>query len=298
MCETLQYRFYSYLKNEKRRSEHTLKSYQSDINGFFIYIFNTYEITSPKDVSSQMIRSWIVDMVDSELQVATIKRKLAAIRSLYKYGVKTDFVEKNPTETIHAPANGKRLPVYYQETDMDNLLNETVFPEGFIGARDRLVLEMLYATGMRNEELTKLNDADVDFSRMEIKVTGKRNKQRIIPVSSRLLKNVKEYTELRNSSFTTLNNHGVLIVSNNGNAAYPKLIYRIVHKYLSEVTTMEQRSPHKLRHTFATHMLNAGADLNTIKELLGHASLDATQIYTHNSIDQLKSIYKQAHPGA
>lgn len=298
MREVLQNRFYSYLKNEKRRSEHTLKSYQSDINGFFYYQYHTYEITSPEEVTSQMIRSWIVYMVENDLQVATIKRKVAAIRSLYKYGVKTELLQTNPVETIQAPANGKRLPVYYQETEMDKLLNETTFPEGFEGARDRLVLEMLYATGMRNEELTKLKDVDVDFSREEVKVTGKRNKQRIIPVSRRLLKNVKAYTELRNSSFISLNNQGVLIVSNKGIAAYPKLIYRIVHNYLSEVTTMEKRSPHKLRHTFATHMLNAGADLNTIKELLGHASLDATQIYTHNSIDQLKSIYKQAHPGA
>ncbi len=298
MRETLQDRFYSYLKYEKRRSDHTLKSYQSDISAFLNYIRINYEVTNPDDISSQMIRSWVVEMVDSDLAVTTINRKLSVIRTLYIYGVRIGYVTHNPAETIRGPNGGERLPVYYQVSEMDDLFDAGRFVDGFEGLRDRLVLELLYATGMRNEELTSLKESDVDFSRMEVKVTGKRNKQRVIPVSARLLKNVKDYTEQRNESFNTLNNNDILIVSNNGHAAYPKLIYRIVHKYLTEITTMEKRSPHKLRHTFATHMLNAGADLNTIKELLGHSSLGATQIYTHNSIDQLKNIYKQAHPGA
>jgi len=298
MQNTLQERFYSYLQFEKRRSSHTLRSYQSDISSFCAYINKVYDINDLSRVSSAMVRSWIVDLVESDQSVATIRRKLASLRSLYKYGIKVAEVSMNPVETIQAPKQGKRLPVYYQVNEMDQLFNEIPFEDSFEGIRDRLVLEILYSTGMRNDELVKLKDSDVDDKQKFVKVTGKRNKQRIIPVSERLLKNVKVYKEIRNKTFSGINNMETLVVSNNGNNAYPKLIYRIVHKYLSEVTTMNKRSPHKLRHTFATHMLNAGADLNTIKELLGHSSLDATQVYTHNSIDQLKSIYKQAHPGA
>ncbi|PID95257.1 MAG: integrase [Bacteroidetes bacterium] len=300
MQKNLPDQYISYLKYEKRRSEHTLRSYGSDLGAFFAYLREVYGVVMPEEVSSGMVRSWVVAMVERDLSETTIKRRLAAIRSFYKYGIKRGVLRENPAAFVQTPPAGQRLPIYYHEAEMETLFETIAFPEGFEGVRDRLVLELLYATGMRNEELVRLRDEDIDFFRKEIKVTGKRDKQRMIPVSARMLNSVKAYTKLRNDTFTIMRGEesGRLIVSNRGAAAYPKLIYRIVYHYMAKVTTMEKKSPHKLRHTFATHMLNAGADLNTIKELLGHASLDATQIYTHNSIEQLKKVYKQAHPGA
>lgn len=291
-------RYISYLINEKRCAAHTIKAYTCDLDQFQSYLIFQYTIDNLKDVTPEIIRSWVVSMVESGISSITIKRKLSTLHSLYKYGVRFNHLAYDPSQDISAPRAKSQLPVFYQKEEMTTLLDTVTFPDGFEGVRDKIVLEVLYATGMRSAELVGLRDADISEMRKEIKVTGKRNKQRIIPVSDRLLEMLKYYKEIRNQQLGELNKSGVLIVSNNGNDAYPKLIYRIVNKYMNIVTTQKHKSPHKLRHTFATHMLNAGADLNTIKELLGHASLDATQIYTHNSIDQLKNIYKQAHPKA
>lgn len=291
-------RYISYLINEKRCAAHTIKAYSCDLDQFQSYLINQYEIFNLQDATPEIIRSWVVSMVEGSISSISIKRKLSTLHSLYKYGMRFGLIDYDPSQEISAPKASSKLPVFYQKEEMNALLDTVSFPEGFEGARDKIVLEILYATGMRSAELVGLRDVDISESRKEIKVTGKRNKQRIIPISDRMLHLLKNYKEIRNQQFIELNNSGVLIVSNNGNDAYPKLIYRIVNKYMNIVTTQRHKSPHKLRHTFATHMLNAGADLNTIKELLGHASLDATQIYTHNSIDELKNIYKHAHPKA
>ena len=291
-------RYISYLINEKRCAVHTINAYSCDLDQFQSYLTIQYELDALEDATPDIIRSWVVSMVEASISSISIKRKLSTLHSLYKYGVRFGLIDFDPSEDISAPKAKSQLPVFYQKEEMSTLLDSVTFPKGFEGVRDKIVLEILYATGMRSAELVGLRDADISEMRKEIKVTGKRNKQRIIPVSDRLLKMLKYYKEIRNQQLGELNNSGILIVSNKGNDAYPKLIYRIVNKYMNIVTTQKHKSPHKLRHTFATHMLNAGADLNTIKELLGHASLDATQIYTHNSIDQLKNIYKQAHPKA
>ncbi|NCD41005.1 MAG: integrase [Bacteroidia bacterium] len=294
----LQSRFITYLKIEKRRSGHTIRSYASDIAAFSAYATTQYGITDLTEITHEILRSWMVTLLDSGMKITSVKRKISALRSLYKYGIKIGLTDKNPTESIYTPVQPKRLPVFYQVDEMLLFFGQPESPGDFTEVRNRLVMELLYATGMRCAELTALKDTAVHFERREIKVTGKRNKERIIPVSDRIISHIKQYQKLRNEHIVPLNNKGFLIVSSKGNAAYPKMIYRIVHTLLSQVTTRDKRSPHKIRHTFATHMLNAGADLNTIKELLGHSSLEATQVYTHNSIDQLKSIYKQAHPKA
>ena len=291
-------RYILYLINEKRCAAHTIKAYSCDLDQFQSYLTTQYDINDLQDATPEIIRSWVVFMVEAEISSVSIKRKLSTLHSLYKYGVRFGIIDFDPSQEISAPKASSKLPVFYQKEEMSTLLDTITFPEGFEGVRDKMVLEILYATGMRSAELVGLLDNDISESRKELKVTGKRNKQRIIPISDRMLEMLKKYKEIRNQQLGELNNSRVLIVSNNGNNAYPKLIYRIVNKYMNLVTTQKHKSPHKLRHTFATHMLNAGADLNTIKELLGHASLDATQIYTHNSIDQLKNIYKQAHPKA
>jgi integrase/recombinase XerC len=251
----------------------------------------------PGDISSGDIRGWVVSLVENGYSSRSIHRKISSLRVFYRYLRKEGVLQKDPAEKVVLPKMRKRLPVFVEEGTLDKLLDGYEFGNDFQGRRNSAVIEMLYSTGMRRAELTGLRDADVDLGGATVKVTGKRNKQRIIPLLKPFTVRLEEYLKIRDESLPR-SPEGWFFVSNKGNKLYDKYVYNIVRKYLAMVTTIEKKSPHVLRHSFATHMLNRGADLNSIKEFLGHANLSATQIYTHNSFEQLRKIYKQAHPRA
>ena len=289
-------RFTNYLQYEKRFSAHTLSAYLQDLQQFQKFLSQSaldFAVVKHHD-----IRSWIVDLLDKQAEPRSVQRKLSTLRTFYKFLLREMLVEANPTLQVKAPRVSKILPVFIEDSNLNSLLdNAEVFGEGFEGLRDRVVLELLFGTGIRLAELITLSDADVNLYEQTIKVFGKRSKERIIPVNVSLMKLLKQYIEEKSKqNFQNLSQK--LLVTSEGKAAYPKLIYRIVKKYLAYISTNEKKSPHVLRHSFATSLLNKGADLNAIKELLGHASLAATQVYTHNSVERLKTIYKQAHPKA
>ncbi len=286
--------FLEFLKYEKRYSTHTLLSYEKDLLDFTDYLEVTYEITSLTEISPALIRSWLASLTEKGLSARSVNRKLSALRSWFKYLKRNGVVSKNPLLPIQGLKSGKRLPSYVERTAMDRLLHQLDFPETFAGHTDRLILELLYETGMRRTELVHLKTSDVDWSARQIKVLGKGNKERLIPVSPRLLEKIQEYLKEKDSRPDS--DKVFLLVTRKGRKLYDQYVYRVVKKWLSLITTADKKSPHVLRHTFATHLLNNGADLNAIKELLGHAGLAATQVYTHNSIEQLKAIYEQAHP--
>ncbi len=288
-------RFFSYIEYQKRYSAHTLTSYKNDLDQLEKYLDENYEETLD-EVTYPMIRSWVVSLIEQDYSTTSIHRKISCIKAFYNYLQKSEYISRNPARNVQLPKNPKKLPVFLTESQTHHLLDEISFPDNFEGIRDQAILELLYSTGVRVSELVNLDEDDVDFSSGTIKVTGKRKKQRIIPVSERLLRIIKKYQQEKSIQFE--NTLTYLFVNNNGKRVYAKLVYRIVNKYLKQVSTAEKKSPHVLRHTFATHMLNNGADINAIKELLGHASLSATQVYTHNTIDRIKSIYKHAHPRA
>lgn len=292
-------RFIQYIRFEKRYSPHTVSAYQSDLEQFFKHLFaEDAAIVHPAEINHHHIRAWIVGLMDEAHTARTVNRKVATLRKYFKFLLQEKLIENNPASKIQTPKITKRLPVIVEEEKLSVMLDSTgIFDEGFDGVRDKLVIEMLFGTGIRLSELLGLKETDVDFYQQTIKVLGKRNKERIVPLNQPLIRLVKEYLGLKkNQNFD--NNSLTLIVNSKGIDAYPKLIYLIVQKYLSHISTQNKRSPHVLRHTFATSLLNKGADLNAIKELLGHANLSATQIYTHNSVERLKSIYKLAHPKA
>ena len=290
--------FLNYLQYERRMSIHTIVSYQNDLQQYEEYLQENYAGTEVAAADPVMIRSWMLEMVDSSLTAKTISRKLSALRAFYRFLLKKKIVHKNPLEGISAPKLAKRLPQFVDENEMNQLFNEDLFENSFEGWRDRLIFELFYATGMRLSELTHLTFASIDLYESQIKVLGKRNKQRIIPFSPRLGQIITTYFEFFEEKYGKVNKNCCIFVDSKMNGIYPKAVYRIVRKYLDMVTTMDKRSPHVLRHTFATHLLNHGADIYAIKEILGHSSLVATQVYTHNSIEKLKNIYNQAHPRA
>ncbi|GAA4903346.1 tyrosine-type recombinase/integrase [Mucilaginibacter defluvii] len=293
-------RFINYLQFEKRYSPHTVAAYRSDLEQFFAYL--TIGGNPPQnhsEISHHDIRAWMVTLMDEDERSArSVNRKVATLRKYFKFLLQEQLVAVNPAAKINTPKIPKTLPVVVDDDKLSRLLDsETVFDGSFEGRRNKLVIELLFGTGIRLAELIGLKETDYNAYEGTIKVLGKRNKQRIVPVNRELCILLAEYLELKkNQNFD--NNLLTLIVTNKGAMAYPKLIYLIVQKYLSYISTQKKRSPHVLRHTFATTLLNKGADLNAIKELLGHASLSATQVYTHNSVERLKSIYKLAHPKA
>ncbi|MCD6113375.1 MAG: tyrosine recombinase XerC [Bacteroidales bacterium] len=289
-------RFIEYIKYEKRSSINTVQAYKSDLQQFYYFLKRQYNIDNIKEVNHLIIRSWIIDLIDNGISNRSINRKLSTLKSFYKYLLRNEIIDKNPMNKILSPKTTKKLPVFVEEEKMNLLLDEVDFGEGFTALRDKLIVEMLYDTGIRLSELTNLKVSDVKINDSSLKVLGKRNKERIIPFCDRLRLIINEYLKQRKEVNTE--NCEYFFITAKGKKVYPKLIYRIVNNYLSKVTTLQRKSPHVLRHTFATHMLNHGADLNAIKELLGHANLSATQIYTHNTIENLKNIYKQAHPKA
>ncbi|MDB5256457.1 MAG: xerC [Chitinophagaceae bacterium] len=287
--------FLDFLQTEKRYSPHTIVSYRTDLEQFQVYLQQTYEESDVAKGTHRMIRSWVLSMMENGMEAKSVNRKLAALRTFYKYLLRNKKLEVNPMLKIVAPKVRKKLPVFIEESSMLNLLDQFEFEEGFSGLRDRLVLEFFYGTGMRLSELIDLKDRDVHWKEGVVKVKGKGNKERIIPVPQSVLAVAEKYAAEK-TKLNLCNTGSNFVVTNNGDEVYPVFIYRLVKKYLSHVSTIEKKSPHVLRHTFATHLLNKGADLNAIKDLLGHSSLAATQVYTHNSIDQLKKIFDQAHP--
>ncbi|HEY4327336.1 MAG TPA: tyrosine-type recombinase/integrase [Mucilaginibacter sp.] len=299
-------RFIRYIKFEKRYSPHTVSAYQSDLHQFVAFLNNPEKkvpapppvITHPSEISHYHIRNWMVDLMNQQVIARSINRKIATLRKYFKFLLQEGIIEVNPASKINTPKIPKNLPVIVEDVKLAKMLDDNdVFGNDFKGTRDKLIIEMLFGTGMRLSELLGLKETDINVYEGTVKVLGKRNKERIIPVNSELKQLMAEYIELKkNQNFG--NNSLTLIVTDKGANAYAKLIYLTVQKYLSYISTQDKKSPHVLRHTFATSLLNRGADLNAIKELLGHANLSATQIYTHNSVERLKSIYKQAHPKA
>jgi integrase/recombinase XerC len=289
--------FLQYLQTEKRYSPHTVRSYINDLDQFYSFLSEQELPDDPVAVTSHDIRAWIVSMLDKNYTTVTVHRKISCLRVFYRYLRKEGLIKNDPLEKVVLPKRKKTLPVFVEESSINNLLDDYNFGDGFSGIRNRTIIEMLYLTGIRRSELIGLRNRDIDLSEGSLKVTGKRNKQRIIPLVKPFIKRLEEYIKIRDEKITPAIDEWFFI-TDKGNKLYDKYVYNIVHGYLSMVTTIEKRSPHILRHTFATHMLNRGADLNSIKELLGHANLSATQIYTHNTFEKLKKIYKQAHPRA
>ena len=287
--------FLRYLQFEKRYSEHTVTAYAADLEQFSAFL--TLESIIIDKVDYRHIRLWIISLVEDGLHPASINRKMASLRSFYKFLLKRQQIQHDPCQRLLALKTPKRLPEFVQEKDISLLFDHYNFENNFFALRDKLILELLYGTGMRRAELLGLDDASVNLNKKQIKVLGKRNKERIIPVTETLISLIANYIEKKKLHFADLPTTS-LIVTDTGEACYPMLIYRTVVKYLGNVVSLSKKSPHVLRHTYATHLLNNGADLNAIKELLGHANLAATQVYTHNTFEKLKSIYNQAHPRA
>ncbi|MET4081938.1 integrase/recombinase XerC [Pedobacter sp. UYP30] len=289
--------FVTYLSHEKRYSQHTLTSYSKDLLAFEAYLAATFELGF-LEVKPTYIRSYMMHLMEEGFSAKTVNRKISTMRSFYKFLLREGKTESNPAAVIKAPKIPKRLPVFVDAAKMDSLLDsDIVFGNNFPHKRDHLVIELLFGTGIRLTELLGIRESDLNIYEQTIKVLGKRNKERVVPVTKALSLEIQDFIATKKiQNFD--NNVEALIVTDKGLPAYPKLIYRIVTAYLSLVTTNDKKSPHVLRHSYATSLLNNGADLNAIKELLGHASLAATQVYTHNSIERLKSIYKQAHPKA
>lgn len=289
--------FLTYIQHEKRYSPHTLSAYRSDLLQFQEFMILAFELQLI-DAKYIHVRNYIVKLMEEGVGANSIGRKLSTLKSFYKYLLRQKLIVSSPMSQVKGPKAIKKLPVVVEEQQMDNLLDSSViFNDTFPSVRDRVILETLFGTGIRLSELLNLKDADVDFYNDSVRVLGKGNKERIIPITKHLVDQLKSY--LLSKSMQNFNNKiGALFVTDKGVGVHRKFIYDMVKKYLAFVTTQDKRSPHVLRHSYATSLLNRGADLNAIKELLGHASLAATQVYTHNSIERLKTIYKQAHPKA
>ena len=288
----LKNKFIKYLSAEKRFSEHTITSYSTDLDQFSIFLSEEYQISNEvSEISFQIVRSWIASLLEQGVTPRSVNRKISTLKTYFKFLIRENVISESPMLKIVAPKSKKRLPVFIEENQIENLLNEVEFDEGFIGERDKLIIELFYVTGIRLSELINIKIYDINFSNNLIKVLGKRNKERLIPLSINIVIELQTFVKKHN-----LNNY--LFTNLGGTKVYTKLVYRVVKKYIGKISSVNKKSPHILRHTFATHMLNNGADINAIKELLGHANLSATQVYTHNTIEKLKTVYKQAHPRA
>ena len=288
--------FLGFLKYEKRYSGHTVTAYEKDLDQFIQFGSEMVGDFCLVGVDHHLIRQWVISLMDQGMTVLSVKRKLSTLRSLYKFLLREGFIKTNPAELVTMPKSGKKLPQFVQEKEMNQLMDTSFFSNNFEGIRDKAIISLFYGTGMRLSELKGIHVNDLNIKERVVKVLGKRNKERLIPYPSETSKDLTDYIKQRNELFGNSNSY--LFITDKGEQVYDKLLYRIVRKYLSLVTTMEKRSPHILRHSYATHLLNRGADLNAIKELLGHASLAATQVYTHTTFEKLKNIYNQAHPRA
>ncbi|WP_462222824.1 tyrosine-type recombinase/integrase [Ferruginibacter sp.] len=289
--------FAEYLKFQKRYSQHTIISYQTDLVAFFDFIELTFGNTALPDIKATFIRTWLAKLKEEGMEAKSINRKISTLKSFFKYQLKEESITVSPMGTIVSLKLNKRLPQFVEKEDINTLFSYVEFPDDWQGKTDRILLQLLYNTGIRQAELVSLKESQVDAYKNSIKVLGKGNKERIIPVSNELMGFLKDYVAEKRKTFEKYD-ADILLINEKGKKLYPKYVYNAVKKYLSKITTISKKSPHVLRHTFATHLMNNGADLNAVKELLGHSSLAATQIYTHNSIEKLKDIHKKAHPKA
>jgi len=287
--------FLSYLRFEKRYSPHTVASYDNDLKQF--HLFCEQAGSDGFALESSMIRLWVVSLLEQGDLPRTVNRKLSSLKSFSRYLIRKGIISVNPLNKVLKPKMSKRIPAFVDEVKLNDFLDNYEFGGDFQGVRNQLIIELLYQTGMRRSELIGLKTLSVNFGESQIKVLGKRNKERLIPINNDLGRKVKTYMVLREQTFPRHTNESMLLTIK-GQTLYPKMVYRIITGFLNIVTTLDKKSPHILRHSFATHLLNRGADLNAIKELLGHANLSATQVYTHNTFEKLKDIYKQAHPRA
>ncbi|MFK7756877.1 MAG: tyrosine-type recombinase/integrase [Flavobacteriales bacterium] len=287
--------FLSYIVHQKRYALNTQEAYRRDLESYSSFLKTNYELSSLHEASHIMIRDYILHELESGLIVTSVKRRISTLRSYYKFLLKEGVIKLNPTSRIVAPKSEKLLPNYVKEDEMLELKDTSLYPEDFSGVRDKLMIELFYQTGMRVSELLELKDSSVNLDTKSLKVLGKRNKERIIPLSEQLINEVSVYQEARKNNFPESRNRN-LVVADSGGKLDRKFVYNKVKHYLSQVSSLKKKSPHVLRHTFATHMLKNGADLNAIKEILGHSSLAATQVYAHNDLEQLKASHKKAHP--
>ena len=290
--------FLDYLKFEKRYSAHTIRSYQDDLAQFFTFLQTQFGKTALKNISHSYVRSWLASLKEQDLTARSINRKISTLKSFFKFLLKHDVILHTPMANVISPKTRKRLPAFIKQDDITGLLaamkNNT---EDWDGFNTKMLFTLFYSTGMRLSELINLKENQVDFYRTQIKVLGKGNKERIIPVNIEIINIIKEYVQLKKKNFEKTDN--ALLVTKKGMKLYPRYAYKLVRDILSkEIKTLDKQSPHVLRHTFATHLMNNGANLNAVKELLGHSSLATTQVYTHNTIDKLKDVYKKAHPKA
>lgn len=288
--------FFNYIEYEKRYSKHTLEAYKTDLEQFAAFLIKNESNEAPL-ATHHDIRNWIVSMMEHKISARSINRKISTLKSFYKFLMRKGEIKKNPLSKVQSPKTSKRLPVFVELPGIEKLLKEVEFPEGYDGLRDKMIIELFYGTGMRRNELINLKETDVDSYNSQIKVLGKGNKERLIPIHPDLRASVKHFIAEKKRLLEPPHDN-YLIVSEKGKKIEPGVVYEVVKKYLNMVTTVDKKSPHVLRHTFATHLMNNGADINAVKELLGHSSLAATQVYTHNTIDKLKEIYRQAHPKA
>jgi integrase/recombinase XerC len=287
--------FLAYLQFEKRYSLHTITAYSNDLVQFFDFVETQYEGIPFTHITGTMVRTWLASMKEEEMTGKTLNRKISSLKSFFKYQIQQGQLVKSPMETVISPKVNKRLPAFVAEQDMEQLLTNLEFAEGWKGYTEKLVIQLFYATGMRLSELINCKEQQLDLSKRIVKVLGKGNKERMIPISPELAHELKQYIQQKPDAAIG-NNH--LFVTEKGKALQPRAVYTFVKFYLSQVTTLQKKSPHVLRHSFATHLMNNGADLNAVKELLGHASLAATQVYTHNTIEKLKEVFAKAHPKA
>jgi integrase/recombinase XerC len=289
--------FLRYLKFEKRYSPHTITSYTNDLTQFFTYLEKNYQITDITVISHLQIRSWLVQLMQEKITPRSINRKISTLKSFFKFCVRNKQLEKDPMRKVLSPKTSKRLPVFVEQKNIRQVLDEFKYTDDYVGARNKMIIELFYATGMRLSELINIKLTDIDFYSGQLKVLGKGNKERLLPFNEQLKGEMKKYLAVRAAAFEAPKEN-YYFLTDTGNKMYARGVYRIVNDLLKGFTTIDKKSPHVLRHTFATHLLNNGAEINAIKELLGHASLAATQVYTHNTIEKLKEVYKQAHPKA
>jgi len=290
--------FINYLEFEKKASPHTVEAYRRDLGQFEEFTSISFEQSDIAEAKHPELRAWVIDLVDSGLTTTSVNRKIATLRSYYKFLLRSRIISADPTYKLKSLKNPKKLPEFVQESAIESVLNESIYEATFDGQRDKMVMEFLYLTGVRLSELIGLQWSDINLIEDSVKVLGKRKKERIIPITKGFKQNILLYKKVFEERFLKVGQSDYFIVSNQQKQSYPMMIFRIVRHYLDLFAQTSKRSPHVLRHTFATHLLNKGADLNAVKDLLGHASLAATQVYTHNSMEKLKAVFEQAHPKA